>query len=148
MAIVRAHLPARHVRVVAADDLEAAAGRPQHAEVWNCPVRSVEHEQILAAVAIEVCDVELVVRLELPPEHRVVVAGDQPQPVRAVIREETQVLHDPVDPVEDRDLVLAITIEVADVEPVVRHELPRARHPLDRTERHVQLRAVRAVDHD
>ena len=142
------HLPAGEGAVVALDEGEPGSARPQHPDVRDRPVRGVVDEQVLLPVPVEVGDVELVAGGEVPPGHRVVVAGDEPEAVRAVVGQEAEILERPVRPVEDDHLVLAVAVEVADVELVAGLELPRARHPLDRAEHHLELRSVRAVDVD
>lgn len=90
--------------------------------------------------------VELDRLVELPAWHGPIVAGEQVEAVVAVIGEQAQVGNDSYHAVVTEDFILAVAIEVADVELVVSRELPVAWHNGDRIEDDVQLRAIGAVE--
>ncbi len=127
--------PAGDIAVVPAGHPEPGAGGAQQPDVRDRPVVGVDDDEVVLAVPVQVGDQELVVPGEAAPARDVpVVPGDQPQAVVAVGDEQTQVRDCPVDSVEDGDLVDAVAVEVADVDLVVRLELPRAGHPLNSAE--------------
>src|SRR5438067_1288640 len=146
--IVGSHLPTGQVAVVPSHQLQPASCRAQEADVRNCPVASVEYVDIRPAVAVEVADEELVSSTELPAWHAAVVARNQVHLPGAIVGNQAQVGHDPVGAIEDEHLVLAVLVEVAGEEPVVRLKLPGTRHTLHSAEGNTQSRAVRSVGED
>jgi len=60
-------LPARHRTVVAGDELEAAAAViGEQTQIGHYPVGSVEDEDLVLAVVIEIAGPKAIARLELP----------------------------------------------------------------------------------